>query len=627
MAGYKRNQDSFQAFNSNDSESNLITINSREAQQKRCKRPEKCTENNDKESICWKYFEPFKAPKENGTITKCSIPGCTTKYIWSGSTSNLVRHLKTKHGIIKSSMTLASTTSVINFASSESEINLPLLKFIVSSGAPFSIVDSLKSAGFVNPKIELSTSDIIEEQINKVYNHLFLQLKSKAQQEKYVILSIREIVTETKFDESHVVFTCNWLTKDFKLYKILLLVKLFCSEIDNDKCFYGDIIEALEKWELTNLKFYSDNCDNFFKSLWGWKDEKYQNLMRNFIRLHENKNDYFNDLRDLIQRNLEKWAGENTNTQRMSETISSIKNATKNLHDIVDFLKNDIIQKEIQNMLIYFNYSTIIDIQNAEKINCGCIYHEMAFLKLMEKPFLQLVNNYDSYKTTYTRKQGKYFKGLLLDFLPFSIFSILLQLFKPLEYITCNKREISSEDYIDLIDKIITNVDNMLREHQFSDYLEHKILKSFLRSISLYFECNDLFAEPLALFLDPRSNPDEISAVIIKWARKKCQAYYLKNIFSDNLDRSVQAANKELECYINRPQLSLDGTIDPYEWWQGSKQMLPGLASLAREYLPILTVDNEDPIKNLDKLLKTYDGVMAEKIAFLQYNINYIDLY
>ncbi|CAG8710597.1 21805_t:CDS:2 [Gigaspora margarita] len=626
MAGYKRNQDSFQIFNSNNNGNNLIATNSREARQKKHKSSKKRSENNDKESICWKYFEPFKAPKENGTITKCSISGCATEYLWRGSTSNLVRHLKTRHGIIKSSMTLASTTSVINFTSFKSEINLPLLKFIVSSGAPFSIVDSLKSAGFVNPKIVLSTSDIIEEQINKVYNHLFLQLKSKAQQEKYVILSIREIVTETKFDESHVVFTCNWLTKDFKLYKILLLVKLFCSEIDNDKCFYGDIIEGLEKWELTNLKFYSDNCDNFFKSLLGWKDEKYQNLVRNIIRLHENKNDYFSDLRDLIQRNLEKWVGENINTQGMSETIRSIKNATKNLHDIVDFLKNNILQKEIQNMLINFNYSTIIDIQNAGKINCSCIYHEIAFLKLMEKPFLQLVNNYDSYETTYTREQGKYFKGLLLDFLPFSIFSILLQLFKPLDNITCNKREISKEEYIDLIDKIVANVDNMLRELQFNDYLEHKILKSFLRSISLYFECNDLFAEPLALFLDPRSDPDEISAVVIKWALRKCQAYYLKNIFSDNLDRSIHAANKEIECYINRPQPFLDGDINPYEWWQGSKQMLPGLASLAREYLPTLTVDNEIPVKNLDKLIKTYNSVMAEKIAFLQYNMKYIDL-
>ncbi|CAG8828525.1 8844_t:CDS:1, partial [Racocetra persica] len=73
-----------------------------------------------------------------------------------------------------------------------------------------------------------------------------------------------------------------------------------------------------------------------------------------------------------------------------------------------------------------------------------------------------------------------------------------------------------------------------------------------------------------------------------------------------NLDKSLQAANEELRCYIYRPQLLLDN-INPYEWWQGSKQMLPGLATLAREYLPALTVDDKNPVENLDELINTYD--------------------
>ncbi|RIB09691.1 hypothetical protein C2G38_249167 [Gigaspora rosea] len=188
MAGYKRNQDSFQASNLNDNGNNLITISSSEAQPTKRQH----LENNDKESICWKYFEPFKVPSENGTITKCTISGCTTRYIWCGSTSNLVSHLKKKHGKTKSSTHISSTMSTVNSINSELEINLPLLKFIVSSGAPFSIVDNLKSAGFVNPVIELSTSNIIEDQINKAYNRLFLQLKLKAQQETSITVSIHE---------------------------------------------------------------------------------------------------------------------------------------------------------------------------------------------------------------------------------------------------------------------------------------------------------------------------------------------------------------------------------------------------------------------------------------------------
>ncbi|CAG8841725.1 34706_t:CDS:1, partial [Racocetra persica] len=47
--------------------------------------------------------------------------------------------------------------------------------------------------------------------------------------------------------------------------------------------------------------------------------------------------------------------------------------------------------------------------------------------------------------------------------------------------------------------------------------------------------------------------------------------------------------------------------------------------TLARECLPILAVDDENRVenleKNLGKLIKTHGDEMAEKIAFLQYNM------
>ncbi|CAG8776548.1 7872_t:CDS:2 [Racocetra persica] len=270
MSGYARNQEIFQTSNSNDNENNLIATSSSGAQQTK----RQCTENNDRESICWKYFEPFKVPRENGTVTKCTVPGCTASYIWCGATSNHVRHLKNKH-----------------------EINIPLIKFIVSSGLPFNFVDTLKSAGFVNPNIELSTSEIIKEQINKAYNRLFLQLKLKAQQEKSTMFSIYEFKPDTRIDGYYAVTICNWLTKDFEFHKIQLFAKKSCSEID-DKSYDDDILDAFVKWELSNLKFYSDNGYEFFERLWDW-DEKYQNFIQNLTRLPVN---CFNKLKDLILR-------------------------------------------------------------------------------------------------------------------------------------------------------------------------------------------------------------------------------------------------------------------------------------------------------------------------------------
>ncbi|CAG8479086.1 754_t:CDS:2 [Scutellospora calospora] len=522
MAGNKRNQDIFQTSDSNYS--------------------------NDKESICWKYFEPFKIPKEYGTETKCTIPGCTTKYLWCGSTSNHVGHLKNKHGIIKSSTPLTTKISTTNFINSELEINIPLIKFIISSGAPLNIVDNLKSAGFINPQYELPTSDIIEEQINKAYNRLFLQLKSQAQQEKSTMILINTIEIE---EYVYTIFTCNWLTKDFAFHKILLCVKKFYS-VRLDESYFDEVYEAFE--------------------------------------------------------NLKEWAKQNSNSQEMSEIIKVIKNATYNLYGIG-----------------IFDYSTIIDIQNAGKIKCDCDYHKIAFLKLMKHPFIQLINNYNSYEDFFIRNEGKRYKELLLDSLPFSIFSNLLQLFKPLENIICSDHEISIKEGLDLEDKIAINADNMLKEPMLND-LEHEALKSFLKYIPLFLESNPFFIRQIASFLDPRSKLDEISPVIKKYMLKKCQAYYLKN---NDLDKSIQEANKELECYHNRPQSSFDEDVVPYEWWQGSKQMLPGLAMIAKEYLIILTMDNEDPIEESDikRLLVTYGDDMADKISFLQYNKKYIDQY
>ncbi|CAG8846189.1 6551_t:CDS:2, partial [Gigaspora margarita] len=256
----------------------------------------------------------------------------------------------------------------------------------------------------------------------------------------------------------------------FELHIILLLANIWFSEL-KDKLFFRDIINALEVWGLTNLKFYVeyDNA-NFIDCIWEWEEE---NLLQYTIPLSLCTNNYFSDLENLIQRTLKLWARKNAYTQ---EIVEAIKNAT-------------------------------------------------AFIKLMEKPFIQLVNNYNSYKVVIIREKGKHFKELKLDSLPFGIFPKLLQLFKPLEHITCRSR----------------------------------------------------------------SNPDEISTEVKKYALIKCKAYYLKNIFSDDLGKSIQASDNELECYINRPQSSLDGDTNPYEWWQGSKQMLPGLAALASEYLPTLT--------------------------------------
>ncbi|CAG8856019.1 21068_t:CDS:1, partial [Gigaspora margarita] len=99
-----------------------------------------------------------------------------------------------------------------------------------------------------------------------------------------------------------------------------------------DKDFFGDIIDGLEKWELTNLKFYYE-YDNtaFIERLWYRQEE---DLLQDAIPLCTNKYNYFSDLKILIQRTLKLWARENAYNQEKVEIVKAIKNATDNLCDV-----------------------------------------------------------------------------------------------------------------------------------------------------------------------------------------------------------------------------------------------------------------------------------------------------
>ncbi|CAG8781861.1 37330_t:CDS:2 [Gigaspora margarita] len=516
--------------------------------------------------------------------TKCTFDGCNAKYVWRGSTSNLIRHLKRKHHVTTESSALTTSiqsSSTNNFINFESKINLPLIKFIVSSISPFSIVDDLKSSGLVNLHI---TSSIIEEQINKVYDRLFSQLKSKVQQAKSVMLSIGEEYNEYRDEyneyrgEYNYIISCCWLTEDFEFYEILLCVKER----------FKDIIEALDKWEFTNLKFIRHNledCLDLYDDFCYMLEVKCKDIVR--------IDKPFNSGDDLIVDSLSRWAETNTNINYqendhgISTIITSIINATNSLCGVVDFLKDQVTQNAI-NMPI-------------NNFNCyNCHYHKIEFLNILGKQYFEFsINNSSNYNR------------LSLDKLPFSIFPKLLELFKPLEHVKINERNIAA---------MLINASNILAEISQSIDLERKALKSFI-----IFLLNLYVPKIISKFLDPHSelniNLDEASKKIVL---NKCQDYYSQ--FPSFSNNNLEIAQKELEYYINRKHFlpHLNEKLGLYEWWQQSNHTFPGLATIAQEYLP-LTQNNKVTL-NIDKFEDTYqDDDIVDKIEFLHYNMKYID--
>ncbi|RIB12687.1 hypothetical protein C2G38_2041621 [Gigaspora rosea] len=586
MAGNNGNQGLIQISDSNN-KNNLLVIENSDAQQSSLS-----FENNDRSSICWKYFEPSK-PKR-GEKTKCTIEGCNTKYIWRGSTTNLVGHLKNKHGITP--ITAVQPSLLTNNENFELKVN-QLIKFIVHTTLPFNIVDNLKLFGLLdNQQI---TSSIIQKQIFKGYDSLFSQMKSKIQHAKSVMLSVN---LRRINDKPYIIITYDGLTEDFKFHKILMYVNYFSPEGD---ILIDDILSALVKWELTNLMFIRCNPIDY-------GNFKVANTVYNDVLKEKNEDIIIcvsgGSGDDLISHCLKRCAEECADAQVLSS--------------VVEFL-------------------SLCDVKDRCTLNCN--YHKIEFLTLIEQPEQPVElsnNNYYDYNADFLDNNqyvldnnlndnvldNNYNDNFLIK-LPFSIFSKLLRLFKPLEHI----KIVTMRD----IREMIVNASNIFTEISRSSldmipqyHLEHKVLESFLRF--LIYSYLDLH-QRVGLFLDPHSKSIFINDLQVKrHVLNKCQDYYSEIANSPpgiNSIKSIQdLANEELEHYINLQQLSYNEN-DLCKWWQNSKHIFPGLATLAVKYLPLLKLNADVPLENLDKFIDAYgDGDTVNKVAFLQYNMKYIDL-
>ncbi|KAF0515234.1 hypothetical protein F8M41_017352 [Gigaspora margarita] len=573
--------------------------------------------NNHRKSICWSYFKLIQVPG-NETVVECTKDGCNTKYVWRGSTSNLLGHLKRKHHVTTESLTSArgdensSGNSGVQRSRRRSRNNCrksifwryfklikdPGNKTVVECtidgcstkytwrGSTSNLlyhlkrkhatqlftalnINILKSSGFINPQIELP----LEEQVDQVYRHLSDQLKSEAQNAKTVMLSLDRIC---EFN----VATCCWLTENFEFNKILLCVNKISK----------DIIEVLDSWKLKNLKFISS--DKYF---YDRLKEKHPDIIHY---------DTYGSGNNLIVNSLSRWASENISAHGISNIVKAVKNATGILCHVVGVLKNKRMQNEM-------------NITNITNNSCNCHDHKIEFLSLISQHFKQLFNNnnYDNFIKT----RVDYFKRQSLDNLPFSIFCKLVELFKPLKHI----EKVTERNVMNLLviaHKILKEISCFTASNEpFQLNLEYKTLESFLKFlIHSYGSHGSHFHWRVSLFLDPCSKQINLLSdeMLLGFVLDKCQAYYSQNpSFSGN-----NLAFEELTQYISRLQSQFDENIDVCEWWQNSKHEFPGLATLAKEYLPLM-LDKELKINKFKKFIQNDD-----KIAFLGCNMNHIDL-
>ncbi|CAG8769565.1 28887_t:CDS:2, partial [Racocetra persica] len=146
--------------------------------------------------------------------------------------------------------------------------------------------------------------------MDKAFDHLFLQLKSKVQQAKSVMLLFNLTLDDT--ENVYMVITCYWLTENFEFHKILLGMSVRFEFNFNNLIL--DCIEILNKRKLNNLKFISAT-----------------EILYDLFYLFE--------------------ANDNKNAQGMSNIITAILNAFDNFNSIIEFLKDQRIKKEVNTSI------------------------------------------------------------------------------------------------------------------------------------------------------------------------------------------------------------------------------------------------------------------------------------
>ncbi|CAG8645856.1 3254_t:CDS:2 [Gigaspora margarita] len=621
-------------------------------------------------SFCWKYFEPY--PETMGIETKCKFPGCTTKYTWRGSTSNLKGHLKKIHKIVETTKPVQKPNN-----NPALDINLPLIKFIVTSNQSFNVVNDMVSTGFVNKPYQIPATTLkIEEQINKTYDKLFSRLKQMIQSAESVALAIHiwDIDDKECFGKTFMEVTCHWLTNDFKIHRILLCM----TEFNSSNSMADKYIEQIqEKWELTNYEFITTDfyAEAVFSEFSEFSNHKY---IRNA----------FHFLESLLPTCLEQCL--NVENQSILERIGEIKNKIDGIQDVIEILKEEEAQEKLSALP---GGSIIFDIGKIIERKWSSIYFGLKYIVSMEQQINSLVSSWCSDKDDYVKSKGNDLKALLPDSLQFKILSKLSQIFEPLEsvegimdncdYLTINVMHSIFAKTVNGIKYRADNIKNKL-ESATGNNLEINIIRTITDSIYNFLNTPNYFdvffytdtaadVGNVASLLDPRFKLTYSSKKAEKFVQKECENFYsnqskntensisgeklpkrqnilVSDFFSDHgsanstsnsnnmidyneanpQENSKEKASKELKSYLDLPQQQ--SSIDLYDWWKQYQGLYPGLAILARKYLAIPAtaysskLSQSEHKENLKILLNTYkDSDIISKIVFLRHNKNYLD--
>ncbi|CAG8722449.1 6851_t:CDS:2, partial [Gigaspora rosea] len=211
------------------------------------------------------------------TKLKCSIKGCQTEYVWHGSTTNMINHLRDVHHITK--MSLHNKTADELKKSSQQTLETMLLKpyppakqqkltqdvlrLFISCTLPLYLVENKNFRTFLHsfdPRYKPPCVNTLKNEIANGTNHTTQVIKNMIHSQANTILLTFDLWTSRAHD-SYLGVTCHWISDEFRMYDLTLSV----VEIGAYKTA-GDIVDSieplLEEFSIEGDKILSITTDN-----------------------------------------------------------------------------------------------------------------------------------------------------------------------------------------------------------------------------------------------------------------------------------------------------------------------------------------------------------------------------
>jgi len=224
------------------------------------------------------YEQPGHKPEDKSTTKlKCSIKGCQTEYVWHGSTTNMINHLRDVHHITK--MSLHNKTADELKKSSQQTLETMLLKpyppakqqkltqdvlrLFISCTLPLYLVENKNFRTFLHsfdPRYKPPCVNTLKNEIANGTNHTTQVIKNMIHSQANTISLTFDLWTSRAHD-SYLGVTCHWISDEFRMYDLTLSV----VEMGAYKTA-GDIVDSieplLEEFSIEGDKILSITTDN-----------------------------------------------------------------------------------------------------------------------------------------------------------------------------------------------------------------------------------------------------------------------------------------------------------------------------------------------------------------------------